>query len=131
MYKIDRNEAGYILTFSGDIDKEEMIQWYKDTIKYLSFEVKSIFVIIINMENLNLLTSETRTIMINGQKLYKDKGMVRSAVILNKSEIVMQFKSLAMVSGIYRNERYIDSTQVDDAMKVAQDWVYNEIDPYK
>ena len=83
------------------------------------------------MENLNLLTSETRTIMINGQKLYKDKGMVRSAVILNKSEIVMQFKSLAMVSGIYRNERYIDSTQVDDAMKVAQDWVYNEIDPYK
>lgn len=131
MYKIDRNEAGYILTFSGNIDEKEMIQWYKDSIKLLSFETKSIFVVIINMEDLELLTSETRTIMVNGQKLYKEKGMVRSAVILNSPAITTQFKSLAMVSGIFHNERYICSKEVDDVMKIAQDWVYNEIDPYK
>jgi hypothetical protein len=131
MYKIDRNEVGYILTFSGSINGEEMVQWYDNSKRFLSEEIKSTFGVIINMEDLKLLTSETRTIMINGQKLYKDKGMVRSSVILNSTEITIQFKNLAMVSGIFSNERYIDSSQIDNPMKASEDWVYNEIDPYK
>ena len=131
MYKIERRPAGYILTFSGLIDQTEMQRWHDDSARNLSTETSSSFGVIIDMKNLQPLSAESRTIMVAGQKLYKEKGMKRSAVILNSPEVTAQFKNLALQSGIYSTERYIDASQVSNAVDIGINWVKDATDPDK
>lgn len=129
MYKIERRPAGYILTFSGLIDQDEMQRWHDDSAKNLLTETSSSFGVIIDMKNLQPLSAEARAVMVEGQKLYKEKGMQKSAVILNSPEVTAQLKNLAIQSGIYSTERYIDASKVNNAVDVAIDWVKDNIDP--
>lgn len=129
MYKIERRSSGYLLTFAGVINAEEMQRWYNESKTTLLHETSNTFGVIINMKDLQPLLAEARTIMINGQKLYKDKGMKRSAVILNSQDICLQFKNLAIQSGIYSTERYLDASKDTDAIDKAIGWVKDAIDP--
>ena len=131
MYKIERRPAGYILTFSGLIDQDEMQRWHDDSARNLSAETSLSFGVIIDMKDLQPISSESRTIMVAGQKLYKEKGMKRSAVILNSPEVTAQFKNLALQSGIYSTERYIDASKVSNAVDIAINWVKDATDPDK
>jgi hypothetical protein len=131
MYKIERRPSGYILTFSGLINPEEMLRWQKDSERTISAETSSSFGVIIDMKDLEPLAAEAKNIMVAGQKLYKAKGMKRSAVILNSPEICAQFKNLALVSGIYATERYFDASQNQNATNDAISWVKGGIDPDK
>lgn len=129
MYKIERRPSGYILTFSGVITLEEINNWYKDSEEQLLFEDRESFGVIINMKDLIPLAAKERLVMVEGQKLYKDKGMRRSAVILKNNIICQQFKNLAIQSGIYKTERYIDASAVPNPVEMAIDWVNDAIDP--
>ena len=131
MYNITKRPSGYILTFSGNIDAEEMQRWKNDSERQLIGETSNSFGVIIDMKNLLPLSAEARNIMVAGQKLYKEKGMKRSAVILNSEEICQQFKTLALQSGIYATERYINAANVSDTIDVAIKWVKDGIDPDK
>ena len=128
MYKIERRPSGYILTFAGMIKIDEMQNWKKDSQIALSQESSSSFGVIIDMRDLQPLASETQDVMIEGQKLYKQKGMLRSAVILSSAIISLQFKKLAKESGIYATERYIDAT-CSNPIEIAINWVKDGTDP--
>jgi anti-anti-sigma regulatory factor len=129
MYKIEKRPSGYILTFAGNINADEMQNWYDDSQKALRAETSSSFGVIIDMKDLLPLSSAAKDIMVGGQQLYKVKGMKKSAVLLNSSVIALQFKNIAKTSGIYATERYIDASSVPNAIKVAVDWVKDGIDP--
>ncbi len=131
MYKIERRPSGYILTFAGLIEAAEMQKWHDDSESKLMTETSNSFGVIIDMKDLKPLGAEARIIMVEGQKLYKNKGMKRSAVILNSAEVCKQFKNLAVQSGIYLTERYIDASQKKNATEIAINWVKDAIDPDK
>jgi len=131
MYKIENRSSGYILTFTGEINVDEMQSWNDDSKNYLINENRSSFGVIVDMKDLQPLSAEARGIMVAGQKLYKEKGMNRSAVILNSTEICNQFKLLAIQSGIYSTERYIDASKNTNPIKVAINWVKDATDPDK
>lgn len=131
MFKIEKRPTGYILTFSGVIDSLEMQKWKQESIKTLSTETRPEFGVIIDMKDLQPLTGESKDIMISGQQLYKAKGMKRSAVILNNPRVTAQFKNLAIASGIYSSERYIDASEKFNAGDIAVEWVKDGIDPDK
>jgi hypothetical protein len=129
MYIIVRRPSGYILTFSGVIDEQEMQRWYNESKTVLLSENSESFGVIIDMKDLQPLNAGARSLMVNGQKLYKDKGMKRSAVILNSEEVCLQFKNLAVQSGIYATERYIDASVESNPVDKAISWVKDGIDP--
>jgi hypothetical protein len=129
MYNIERRPSGYILTLSGLIEPDEMQRWSDDSERYLSSESSSSFGVIIDMRNLKPLSSESQALMVNGQKKYKAKGMKRSAVILNNEKICTQFKNLAIQSGIYSTERYIDASKSSNPIDTAIKWVKDAVDP--
>lgn len=131
MYRIEKRPSGYILTFSGVIDSAEMQKWVQESIKVLGTETRTSFGVIIDMKDLQPLSGEAKDIMISGQKIYKAKGMERSAVLLSNPQVTAQFKNLALVSGIYSTERYIDVTGNSRAKDQAIDWVKDGIDPDK
>jgi hypothetical protein len=131
MYKIEKRPSGYILNFSGVINPDEMQRWCDDAKITLNGETSSSFGVIIDMKDLQPLSLESSNIMKQGQRLFKDKGMKRSAVILNSSKICSQFKNIAIQSGIYITERYIDASIAPNPQQLAIDWVKDGIDPDK
>lgn len=131
MYNIEKKKSGYILTFSGEIDATEMKEWVERSKITLFGENRHEFGVIVDMKDLKPLKADARELMIEGQKLYKDKGMKRSAVILSSTELTHQFKNLAMQSGIYLTERYIDASKVKKPIEAAVNWVLDEKDPDK
>lgn len=129
MYKIERKNSGYLLVFSGFISKEEMAQWNEESKKILDKETSPHFGVIVDMRELKPLPPETQALMVKGQQLYKDKGMQRSAVVLNNTVTTMQFKRLAKESGIEAYERYIDASATVNWTEVAIAWVRDSKDP--
>lgn len=130
MYKIEKRPSGFLLTFGGFINKQEMEQWLEESKSALMLAPPE-FGVIIDMRTLNPLPLDAQEVMVAGQQMYKTKGMKRSAVVLNNPTTTIQFKRLAQESGIYAFERYIDASVTPDWSKVAVDWVKSGIDPDK
>lgn len=130
MYKIEKRPSGFLLTFGGFINKQEMGQWLEESKSTLMLAPPE-FGVIIDMRTLHPLPLDAQEIMVAGQQIYMTKGMKRSAVILDNPTTTIQFKRLAQESGIYAFERYIDASVTPDWSKVAVDWVKSGIDPDK
>ncbi len=128
MYKIEKMDFGYKLTFDGFIKGEEMLRWVEESKNTLE-SAPSEFGIMVDMRSLKPLPDNSQTAMQEGQKLYKQKGMQRSVVIVDKAVTKIQFKRIAQETGIYEWERYIDSSSESNWEKVGIDWIANSIDP--
>lgn len=63
------------------------------------------------------------------QRHARDAGMNRSAVILADPTLTYQFKRIALQSGIYDWERYIDESSNADWEELGLKWVKDGIDP--
>lgn len=130
MYKIEKKEFGYKLTFGGFILKEEMKNWLMESKEILETQTET-FQIFVDMRTLKPLPAESQEFMQEGQKLYKQKGMERSVVILNDKITTMQFIRIAKETGIYKWERYIDASSNYNWELKGLAWLQNSVDPEK
>lgn len=119
---------GYKLIFDGLIKADEMKAWVDKSRKILSLS-PSKFGVFVDMRTLKPLAKDSQQFMKEGQKLYKEKGMVRSAVVLDSAVTKMQFQRIAKETGIYEWERYIDASSVSDWEQVGIDWISKGVDP--
>lgn len=128
MHKIEQKEYGIKLTFAGEVPAEEFEAWIEESVPLLKKQSPG-FGVLVDMRTLKPLTKEARIAIEKGQRMYKQAGMERSAVILSSMVIAMQFKTLAKQSGIYEWERYIISEICSDWEQVAVDWIEKALDP--
>jgi hypothetical protein len=128
MYKIERTKIGFRLTFDGTVTKADMQRWFEESRKALN-ECKKPFGVVIDMRGLELLPPEVQAEIVDGQRLYRNRGLERSAVILRDPIVTIQFMRLAKKSGVYKYERYFDASS--DALweRHADEWVRSGIDP--
>lgn len=127
MHKIERKTSGYMLTFGGFITVEEMQQWVDESRQALETEQGG-FCVIVDMRTLAPLTPEAQQVMVGGQQLYKQRGMTRSAVVVNNALTATQFRRLAQQSGIYQWERYLDGMR-PGCLESAIAWGKDGVDP--
>ncbi len=130
MYQISKKNFGYELTFSGTIPADEMKKWVSESQQALTSSPQS-FGVLVDMRELTPLEAGAQAEMQKGQKLYKQNGMERSAVILSNAVITMQFKRIARQTGIYDFERYFDASSEPRWKEKALDWIENKVDPDK
>lgn len=128
MYKIEKTSYGVKIFFGDVIVKSEMMNWLSESQKIVK-TLSNKFGILVDMRELLPLAADTQTVLQEGQKLYKEKGMERSVVILNSPILTMQFKRLAKETGIYAFERYIDSSKNSNWEAMAKEWIVNAKDP--
>lgn len=128
MYVIEQKPFGVKLTFSGFMQKEEMLNWYNESKQKLN-SANTAFGVLVDMRKLSPLLPDAQAVMEMGQKFYKEKGMLRSAVILDNALTRMQFIRIAKQSGIYEWERYIDASADPNWESTALKWIENEQDP--
>ena len=103
------------------IKEDEMKKWCDASKKALISAPKE-FGVFVDMRKLKPLPFESQKHLQDGQKLYKEKGMIRSVVILDNAVLTMQFKRLAQESGIYAWERYLDASKNLNWEKAGIDW---------
>lgn len=121
MYKIEKTEYGIKNTFSGNIDATEMNEWKKES-EVLLEDMPKEFVVYIDMIGLKILSDDAKHIISEGQKIYRQKGMKRSVVVLKSATVALQFKNIARETGIYDYERYL-SSEKDDYEDKAMLWL--------
>jgi len=130
MYKIEKKNYGYKIIFGDFMSENEIKKWVEESKFALQTAPKS-FGVFVDMRTLKPLMPELHKYMQEGQKLYKDKGMIKSVVILANAVTKMQFKRIGQETGIYQWERYIDESSNPNWEKVGIDWIQNGIDPDK
>jgi hypothetical protein len=109
LYKIDKTDLGFCLTFAGNMTKAELERWFEESEQVLT-EQQGPFGVIIDMRTLALLSAEAQGVMVRGQSMYRDRGMERSCVILQDAITTIQFMRLARQPGIFKYERYVDAS---------------------
>jgi hypothetical protein len=127
MINLTSTDYGYKIVFQGDITIEELNNWIKESEVVLQ-DPKSNFGCLIDMQDLNNVSSQAYKLITEGQKLYISKGMVRSAVILNNPEITKQYRIIAKQSGEYKYEKYIDALSRSNWEIIAVEWITSGID---
>ena len=130
MYGIEKTDYGYHLTFAGRILEFEMADWVEESREVLNKQ-RGKFSVFVDMRNLDPIATESQVQMQKGQRLYKQKGMERSVVILENPTLTLQFRRIAKQTGILPLERYIDTSLVKDWEEVALNWIKNGIEPEK
>jgi len=130
MHRIEKENYGYKLIFGELISTDEMKVWADDARKALDGQSGK-FGVFVDMRTLKPLAPETQSVMVEGQKLCKERGMERSVVILSNALLTMQFKRLAKDSGIYAWERYVDASASPDWEKKGEAWITAGTDPDK
>ncbi|MFY0688699.1 MAG: hypothetical protein JXQ90_16110 [Cyclobacteriaceae bacterium] len=128
MYNIETKNFGVKLTFSGFIQADEMNNWVEDSKKVLP-SLGTNFGVFVDLRDLKPLPVDAQAAMEEGQKMYKQAGMLRSVVVLANPITTMQFKRIAKETGIYEWERYIDASAVSNWEQLAQDWIVSGKDP--
>jgi hypothetical protein len=128
MHKVEKKNYGYRLTLTGSISRDEMAVWVADSKRALA-DAPASFGVLVDMRGLQPLEADTKAVMEEGQRLYKMKGMTRSAVGVDSATLVLQFKRIAKETGIYEWERYFDASESADWEKAGVGWIEKEIDP--
>jgi hypothetical protein len=128
MYRIEKRDWGYFLTFSGVISETEMAQWLEESRRAL-VGVSAPFGVFVDMRSLVPLSRAAQVHMLEGQKDYRKLGMERSVVVLSSPVIAAQFRRIGGETGIGRWERYVDSTAVENWEEVGMNWLLKGIDP--
>ncbi|MBU1221277.1 hypothetical protein KKF34_03505 [Myxococcota bacterium] len=129
MYSITKKDYGWLLVFGDSISEVEMMKWVEESKKVLAMGSKKDFGVFVDMRTLKPLAQSTKDIMVKGQMLFKQAGMVRSVVILQSAVITMQFKRIAKESGIDAWERYISAETTPDWQKKGEEWLKSGKDP--
>ena len=128
VYKIDKTDLGFQLTFGGDMTEAELQTWYQESACVLA-GLHLPFGVIIDMRTLAPLPTGAQTVMVKGQAMYRSCGMQRSCVILEDPITTIQFMRLAKKSGIFKYERYIDASVHKDWRLAARNWVRDAVAP--
>lgn len=128
MYKIEKQDYGFRLTFGGSIGAEEISRWLQESREVLADQEDEFFVFV-DMRTLIPLDRDSQVHMHEGQQLYRRKGMLRSVVILSSPVVATQFRRIGGETGIGKWERYIDASNVSDWEEVGMNWLLHAIDP--
>ena len=128
MFKLKKEMYGYKLEFSGFIKADEMKQWTYESQKALT-TAPAEFGVLVDMRELKPLPPDSQAVIEKGQKMYKQRGMSRSVVILSNAITTMQFKRIAKETGIDQWERYIDASETHNWETVGINWVRNGVEP--
>ncbi len=127
MYKIENTDYGFRLEYEGFTQADEMREWFEECKKALE-DVSGEFTVMVDMRKMKTLPPDSKAVLEEGQRYFKSKGGVGSAVIARDSITKEQQRNIGVKSGVGESEVYIDGSQPDWEQK-ALDWLINKIPP--
>jgi anti-anti-sigma regulatory factor len=129
MWKIQRPSFGFVLSLGGKLDAAEVKVFGASARDELAKPLPDGWGVVVDMREMSPLDAPAQEALVDVQKSFKARGMVRSVVILNDAITTMQQRRLARTSGIDKWERYINASAVSDWQSAAKHWVASGAEP--
>jgi anti-anti-sigma regulatory factor len=129
MWKIQRPSFGFVLTLGGKLDAAEVTTFGASARAELAKPLPDGWGVVVDMRELSPLDPPAQEALVDVQKSFKARGMVRSVVVLNDAIATMQQRRLARTSGIDKWERYINASATADWQSAAKQWVSAGAEP--
>ncbi len=129
MWKISKQSFGFVLTFSGQLNVQDLQAWLSEVRQVLQDPLPAQWGVVVDMRELPALSAECQDLIQSGQRAFKQRGMQRSAVALSDALTTLQFRRLARTTGIDQWERYINVQQVASWQTAAKRWVVDGQEP--
>ncbi|MCP4613204.1 MAG: hypothetical protein GY845_31320 [Planctomycetes bacterium] len=128
MYAVEKTDLGIKVRLTGFIEQEEANEWFQEMLKKVEGIHKD-FCVFVDMRGFEPATQDIQKQFASIQKIYRDKGMLRSVVILDNIVATVQLIRTAKESGIYANERYISAENNPHWEQQGMDWLTHKKDP--
>src|SRR5512139_3896429 len=128
MYRIERKPYGVRLTMAGSMSVEEARGWLEESYTVVP-RLGGEFSVFVELLCLETTSAEVRAVMMEGQRYYRRWGMRRSVVIVSSEKQAMEFRRIALESGIYEWERYVSAEATPDWEEVGLAWIEHGTDP--
>lgn|SRR5512139_2870179 len=128
MYRCEAESYGLRLTFSGMVSAEEIRQWLARSYQIVP-RLGVGFHVFVDMRRLKLLSPAARALVVDGQRYYRKWGMSRSVVIVDSHDLEVEFRRIALETGIYEWERYINAREVENWETAGLAWLERGVDP--
>ena len=130
MYKIESQPWGFQITFIGKICASEMHKWYEDSKTILdSPNLKTPFVVLVDMIKMEPICSEAGMILAQGQSYYLAKGMLRSVVVFDSHAQILRVNKISEKTGIAPTERYVSTKAYTEWKEAAMRWLIEGREP--
>ena len=127
MHTVEKTDFGIKVRMTGFFEKEEGNEWFQEMGKKVEGIHKD-FCAFIDMRGFKTATEDIQQQMAGIQTIYREKGMLRSVVILDDIIATMQMQRTAKESGIYAHERYISAENNPHWEQQGMDWLIHKKD---
>src|SRR2546426_866903 len=108
MWNISDQSFGFVLTFAGRPDATQLAAWVEESKRRLTRPLPAQWGLVVDMCELQALDSAAQDVMAEGQRLFKQRGMSRVAVVVKDAITVLQFRRLGRGTGVDSIERFIN-----------------------
>jgi hypothetical protein len=128
MYTLEKAPYGFKITIGGWATHAEATRILDESRVALN-SCDRPFGVLVDIRTLKPLADDVQEVVDETQRLFRQNGLRRSAVILASAVMTLQFMRIASETGVYAHERYIDASKHTDWEQVALAWIDNGMDP--
>ena len=128
MYKIEKTNYGYHITFSGLMSEAEAVQ-FKTEVEGILPSLKQPWSSVIDLQTWVPAGPEILMLLHQVEQLSKNHGLQRRAIIVRSPVVKAQAAQLSFISETDAFERRIDASKVDNWEEQAIAWAVHGVEP--
>lgn len=128
MYTVEPSAHGFTITIGDKVTSEDATLVLEQSRAVLEDCAKP-FGVLVDIRSLRPLPREVERLIDQTQRLFRENGLRRSAVVLASATLTMQFRRMAAESGVAAGERFIDASQDPQWHRTALAWIVDGVEP--
>ncbi len=128
MYSIETVPFGFHITIGTPVTVDEATAHLAQSRRLLATCEKP-FGVLVDIRALRPLDDDVQGVVDHTQRLYREQGLRRSAVVCSSAIMTMQFTRIARETGVKAHERYLDASSEADWHAIALAWIVDGVDP--
>jgi len=127
MHRIDDKPYGFVVTFEGFMQGEDIVRFSEDMKKRVKRQSGE-FGVLVDLRETRTFPPDAQMALMGHITWCIERGLNRNAVVVNSAITKIQASRLAKETAT-TNIRFIDAAQTEDAMEVAEDWLVKGKEP--
>ena len=131
MYKIEETDYGFKIHISGNLSSTETHSWINEFEEMIKTRNSATFHILLDLREIKDFDSETLNGIEKGLRVFKQRGMERSVLVLDSTFTYLKFKKNYNKSKTTKDQRYLDASTNSYWEQAAGSWLSKGIDPSK
>ncbi|MCB1144087.1 MAG: methyl-accepting chemotaxis protein [Leptospiraceae bacterium] len=129
MYTIELTNFGFRIILSGSLTPDELDRWISDSEARVKENTLQNFHVFLDLKEISNLDESLIKHIERFQRVFRSKGMIRSAIIVNSFQNKKILQKIFKKSQFAKFNRIIDSNKNPYWEEGALNWLIREIDP--